>query len=30
MEEMETMGLVGPQESAGRKRKVILGDDDES
>jgi S-DNA-T family DNA segregation ATPase FtsK/SpoIIIE len=26
MEEMEKMGIVGPQESAGRKRKVILGD----
>ena len=25
MEEMERMGLVGPQESAGRKRRVILG-----
>ena len=30
MEQMETMGMVGPQESAGRKRKVILGDDDET
>ncbi|MEJ5309719.1 MAG: DNA translocase FtsK 4TM domain-containing protein [Anaerolineae bacterium] len=29
MEEMEQMGLVGPQESAGRKRHVILGDDNE-
>ncbi len=29
MEEMERMGLVGPQESAGRKRQVILGDKDE-
>jgi S-DNA-T family DNA segregation ATPase FtsK/SpoIIIE len=29
MEEMEQMGLVGPQESAGRKRQVILGGDDE-
>ncbi len=29
MEEMERMGLVGPQESAGRKRQVILGDNDE-
>lgn len=29
MEEMEQMGLVGPQESAGRKRHVILGGDDE-
>ena len=28
MEEMESMGIVGPQESAGRKRQVILGDDD--
>ncbi|MBN2006384.1 MAG: DNA translocase FtsK 4TM domain-containing protein [Anaerolineae bacterium] len=29
MEEMERMGLVGPQESAGRKRQVILGDKDD-
>ncbi len=29
MEQMETMGLVGPQESAGRKRAVILGGDDD-
>ncbi len=29
MEEMERMGLVGPQESAGRKRSVILGNDDD-
>ncbi len=29
MEGMEQMGLVGPQESAGRKRHVILGGDDE-
>lgn len=29
MEEMERMGLVGPQESAGRKRNVILGGDDD-
>ncbi len=29
MEEMEKMGLVGPQESAGRKRRVILGDEEE-
>jgi S-DNA-T family DNA segregation ATPase FtsK/SpoIIIE len=29
MEEMEQMGIVGPQESAGRKRHVILGGDDE-
>ncbi|MBN1877010.1 MAG: DNA translocase FtsK [Anaerolineae bacterium] len=29
MEEMEKMGLVSPQESAGRKRRVILGGDDE-
>jgi len=29
MEEMEQMGLVGPQESAGRKRHVILGGDDD-
>ncbi|HQE92527.1 MAG TPA: DNA translocase FtsK 4TM domain-containing protein [Anaerolineae bacterium] len=29
MEEMEHMGLVGPQESAGRKRHVILGGDDD-
>ena len=29
MEEMEQMGIVGPQESAGRKRQVILGGDDE-
>ncbi len=28
MEEMESMGLVGPQQSAGRKRQVILGDQD--
>ncbi|NBD35634.1 MAG: DNA translocase FtsK, partial [Chloroflexi bacterium] len=25
MEEMEEMGVVGPQPSAGRKRRVILG-----
>ncbi len=30
MEQMEAMGLVGPQESAGRKRAVILGGDDDS
>ncbi|MGC9467211.1 MAG: DNA translocase FtsK 4TM domain-containing protein [Anaerolineae bacterium] len=29
MEQMEKMGLVGPQVSAGRKRRVILGDDEE-
>jgi S-DNA-T family DNA segregation ATPase FtsK/SpoIIIE len=29
MEEMEQMGIVGPQEAAGRKRRVILGDDDD-
>jgi S-DNA-T family DNA segregation ATPase FtsK/SpoIIIE len=29
MEEMEQMGIVGPQESAGRKRQVIIGGDDE-
>lgn len=29
MEEMERMGLVGPQESAGRKRRVILGGDED-
>ncbi len=28
MEEMEDMGLVGPQQSAGRKRQVILGGDE--
>ena len=28
MEEMENMGIVGPQEAAGRKRRVILGGDD--
>lgn len=28
MEEMEQMGLVGPQESAGRKRHVLGGDED--
>ncbi len=27
MEQMETMGLVGPQESAGRSRQVVLGGD---
>ncbi|MGC9347145.1 MAG: DNA translocase FtsK, partial [Anaerolineae bacterium] len=30
MEQMEQMGLVGPQVSAGRKRRVILGGDDEA
>jgi DNA segregation ATPase FtsK/SpoIIIE, S-DNA-T family len=29
MEQMETMGMVEPQVSAGKKRQVILGDDDE-
>jgi S-DNA-T family DNA segregation ATPase FtsK/SpoIIIE len=29
MEQMEAMGLVGPQVSAGRARRVILGGDDE-
>ncbi|MBN1259559.1 MAG: DNA translocase FtsK 4TM domain-containing protein [Anaerolineae bacterium] len=29
MEEMEAMGLVGPQESAGRKRQVILGGEED-
>ncbi|MCU0519657.1 MAG: DNA translocase FtsK [Anaerolineae bacterium] len=29
MEQMETMGLVGPQESAGRSRQVVLGGDGE-
>ncbi len=28
MEQMEAMGLVGPQVAAGRKRRVILGGDD--
>ena len=28
MEQMEAMGIVGPQAAAGRKRQVILGDDD--
>ncbi len=28
MEEMEEMGVVGPQPSAGRKRRVILGGED--
>ena len=28
MEQMEEMGIVGPQVSAGRKRRVILGDDE--
>ncbi len=28
MEQMEAMGIVGPQTAAGRKRQVILGDDD--
>jgi S-DNA-T family DNA segregation ATPase FtsK/SpoIIIE len=28
MEQMEEMGVVGPQVSAGRKRRVILGDDE--
>jgi S-DNA-T family DNA segregation ATPase FtsK/SpoIIIE len=27
MEEMEKMGVVGPQQSAGRKRRVIIGGD---
>jgi S-DNA-T family DNA segregation ATPase FtsK/SpoIIIE len=30
MEKMEQMGVVGPQESAGRKRRVILGGDDDT
>jgi S-DNA-T family DNA segregation ATPase FtsK/SpoIIIE len=30
MEQMEEMGVVGPQVSAGRKRRVILGGDDTS
>jgi DNA segregation ATPase FtsK/SpoIIIE, S-DNA-T family len=29
MEEMESMGIVGPQRAAGRKRRVLLGDNDE-
>ncbi|MGC9522280.1 MAG: DNA translocase FtsK 4TM domain-containing protein [Anaerolineae bacterium] len=29
MEQMETMGLVGPQVAAGRKRRVILGGDED-
>jgi len=29
MEKMEEMGIVGPQEAAGRKRSVILGDDED-
>jgi S-DNA-T family DNA segregation ATPase FtsK/SpoIIIE len=29
MEQMEQMGMVGPQVSAGRKRRVILGGDEE-
>ncbi len=29
MEQMEAMGLVGPQQAAGRKRRVILGEDEE-
>lgn len=29
MEQMEAMGIVGPQAAAGRKRQVILGDDGE-
>ncbi len=29
MEQMESMGLVGPQQAAGRKRRVILGEDEE-
>lgn len=28
MEQMEAMGIVGPQTAAGRKRQVILGDED--
>ncbi len=28
MEEMEAMGIVGPQRAAGRKRRVLLGEDD--
>ena len=28
MEQMEEMGIVGPQVSAGRKRRVILGEDE--
>ena len=30
MEQMEKMGLVEPQVSAGRKRRVILGGDEDS
>lgn len=30
MEEMEQMGIVGPQESAGRKRRVILGGEEDT
>ncbi|HHE72422.1 MAG TPA: DNA translocase FtsK, partial [Chloroflexi bacterium] len=29
MEQMENMGIVGPQESAGRKRRVILGGEED-
>ena len=29
MEQMEEMGLVGPQVAAGRKRRVILGGDED-
>ena len=28
MEQMEAMGIVGPQTAAGRKRQVLSGDDD--
>ncbi len=28
MEKMEAMGIVGPQRAAGRKRRVLLGEDD--
>ena len=28
MEEMESMGIVGPQRAAGRKRRVLLGEDE--
>ncbi len=30
MEQMETMGMVGPQEAAGRKRQVVLGGEDDT
>jgi hypothetical protein len=28
MEEMESMGIVGPQRAAGRKRRVLLGENE--